>query len=87
MDEIIGAFSPNPTFLDSYMTFRGHTTAWLAVGWFKMSCFLINEQNELIVPLSIEKFMSVELEDDCLVINGIVKIPTKDILEIKIRDD
>ena len=52
-----------------------------------MSCFLINEQNELIVPLSIEKFMSVELEDDCLVINGIVKIPTKDILEIKIRDD
>ena len=31
--------------------------------------------------------MSVALEDDCLVINGIVKIPTKDILEIKIRDD
>ena len=51
-----------------------------------MTCFLVNEKNELAVNLAIEKFMSVELEDNILIINDIIKIPTEDILEIKIVD-
>ena len=51
-----------------------------------MTCFLENEKGELAVPLAIEKFMSVELEDDKLVINGIIKIPTKDIITIQFID-
>ena len=51
-----------------------------------MSCFLENEKGELAIPLSIEKFKSVELKDDKLVINGIIQIPTEDILAIKFID-
>lgn len=51
-----------------------------------MTCFVINEKNELVVDLGIEKFISVELKNGEMWINGIIHFPTKNILEIKIKE-
>ena len=53
-----------------------------------MMCFLtmVDEHGkEKPAPVYIEKLISVELKDDCLLINGIVKIPAKNLLEIKYK--
>ena len=50
-----------------------------------MTCFLIDENNELFVGLAIEKWKTIELIDGEMWINGIIHIPTEDILEIKIK--
>lgn len=50
-------------------------------------CLITKENGELAVNLAIEKFLSVELEDNNLVINGIIKIPTENILEIKTKGE
>lgn len=51
-----------------------------------MSCFLVNEKNELVVNLAIEEFQSIELKNGEMWINNIIHIPTKNILEIKIKE-
>lgn len=50
-----------------------------------MACFLVDETGELCVNVAIEKFMSVELKDGELIINGLIKIPTDKIMEIKLQ--
>jgi len=49
-----------------------------------MTCFLVNEKNELFVGLAIEKFISVELKNGEIIINNIIHLPADKILEIKI---
>lgn len=36
-------------------------------------------------PVFIEKLISVELKDNCLLINGIVEIPVENLMEIKYK--
>lgn len=36
-------------------------------------------------PVYIEKLISVELKDNCLLINGIVEIPAENLMEIKYK--
>ena len=53
-----------------------------------MSCFLVNEKNELYknIGLIIEEFKKIELKNGELWINDFVHIPTDKILEIKIKE-
>lgn len=48
-----------------------------------MSCLLIDEKDNFV--LEILDFMSVELEDEKVIINNILRIPKKQILEIRIN--
>ena len=51
--------------------------------------FLTNQNNDLLVPVYISKFTSVELSEDkeVLIINNIIKLPVSNILEIKVYDE
>lgn len=49
-----------------------------------MTCFLVDEKNELFIGLAITKFISVELKNGEIIINNAIHLPTDRILEIKI---
>lgn len=53
-----------------------------------MSCFLVNEKNELYqdIGLVVEKFNSIELKNGEVWINGVIHFPANKILEIKIQE-
>lgn len=51
-----------------------------------MVCFIVDEENNLVVDLAIMKFMNVELKDNELWINNAIHFPTENILEIKIKN-
>lgn len=50
-----------------------------------MVCFIVDENNELYVNIAIEKFNSVELKNNKIIINKFIEIPTEKLLEIKIQ--
>ena len=51
-----------------------------------MACFVTNEKNELVVDLAIEKFISVELKNGEVWINGIIHFAANKIIEITIQE-
>ena len=51
-----------------------------------MTCFIVNEKNELAIGLAIEKFNKIELKNGEMWINGTIHFPTEKILEIKIKE-
>lgn len=53
-----------------------------------MSCFLVNENNDLYhgIGLAVEEFKSIELKNGEVWINDIIHFPANKIMEIKIKE-